>query len=488
MADKFNLAALLAEVSEPDTGREQIEYISLDLLDSDPNNFYELTDISALADNIALCGLQQPIRVRQQENGRYMIVSGHRRRAALEMLVSDGYEKFKEAACIVEKDEVSSSLQQLRLIYANAATRKLTAAEISEQAVQVEKLLYQLKEEGYEFPGRMRDHVAQAVSVSKTKLARLKVIRDNLAICWQTAWETSDISESTAYALAQMPAAWQVILHDVHGKHPKGLYESDVREYMRRFASLEKLKCTEAGKSRCVNIGNMMYASCKERYMEPCRSGCCLHCSSLATCRKSCVHADAKKKEIKLTAKEAETKAKADQAKKELPRIELISKVYQRVGEAREMNRVSVEQLMSAQRRFYGVADGEKQKQLETGSAKITTGTTLPFGYSFDVSQAEAMIRVADVLGCSIDWLLGRTERPELLVPTSDTGWQTGFPWNFGEYVVLVRYDSAKNPTPEKMHWTEDGWEMLGVSFDETCPDAVIVGWMPMPEDADYGD
>ena len=63
------------------------------------------------------------------------------------------------------QDEASPELQQLRLIYANANTRTMTGAELAEQAAQVEKLLYQLKEQGYEFPGRMRDHVAQALSL-----------------------------------------------------------------------------------------------------------------------------------------------------------------------------------------------------------------------------------------------------------------------------------------------------------------------------------
>ena len=476
----FDLSELLKDVSSSDTGREQIEYIRLDLLDQDPNNFYQLSNIEQLADNISLCGLQQPIRVRQQKNGRYMIVSGHRRRAAVELLAKDDPYRWAEVACIVEGDGASASLQQLRLIYANANTRTMSPAEISEQAVQVEKLLYQLKEEGYEFPGRMRDHVAKAVNASKSKLARLKVIRDNLAICWQTAWEKSDISESTAYALAQMPAAWQVILHDVHGKHPKGLCESDVREYMRRFAALEKLKCGKGYGSRCVNAGSMMYASCKDRYSESCRAGCCFDCVSLATCKKSCVYADEKKREIKTTAKEAEIRSKAEQARKELPKLELIREVYHRVGEARAMNGVSVQQLVESQGKFYGVNDEEKQKDLEAGAAKISTDTDLPFGYCFSVSNAEKMIRVADTLDCSIDYLLGRTDdmRPV-------AGWQTGEPWNFGEYVVLVRYDSVRTPTPEKMSWTEDGWEMLGEPFESICSDAPIVGWMPMPEEGE---
>ena len=79
----FNLGDVLKNVPNSDTGREQITYLPIDNLDSDAGNFYELTGIDALADNISVAGLQQPIRVRAgREPGRYTIVSGHRRMAA----------------------------------------------------------------------------------------------------------------------------------------------------------------------------------------------------------------------------------------------------------------------------------------------------------------------------------------------------------------------------------------------------------------------
>lgn len=478
MAEKFDLAALLKDVSEPDTGREQIEYIPLELLDSDPNNFYQLTDIPLLADNISLCGLQQPIRVRKQENGRYMIVSGHRRRAALEMLVADGYENFKDAPCIVERDEIPSELQQLRLIFANSSTRKLSDAEIGKQAEQVRSLLYVLKEKGYEFPGRMRDHVAEAVGISKTKLARLDVIRKGLAFCWRTAWDSGKLGESVAYALAQAPAPWQELIYDKHSTKINMLYEGSVKEYISRFEKISAAKCGDRKDTVCRHQKTMMEKSCADRYQDPCRSACCWTCISLRTCKSACAAAQGKKKDLQETERKAIRDAKEAQARREAPTLEFILDVYRRIGFARDLRCVSVRDLLEAQGRIYSSSDDDKQIALETGDAKISTNTTLPFGYSFYASNAKPLVKVADLLDCSIDYLLGRSEdmRP---VP----GWQTGDPWNFGEYVVLVRYDAAKAPTPEKMSWTEDGWDMLGSAFTEICPDATIVGWMPMPEE-----
>ena len=72
----FNLAAVLSgAVSDlgtaPADGREQIEYIDISLLDEDSRNFYEISGVEGLASNIALVGLQDPLRVRPTEDGRY---------------------------------------------------------------------------------------------------------------------------------------------------------------------------------------------------------------------------------------------------------------------------------------------------------------------------------------------------------------------------------------------------------------------------------
>lgn len=266
----FDLGKLLEDVSMLDTNREQIEYIPREKICSDPNNFYLLSGIEELAANIALCGLQQPVRLRKHpsEDGLYMIVSGHRRMAAMELLYQDDPERWEEVPCIVEADNVASpALQQLRLIYANANTRTLTSAEQGEQAEQVTKLLYQLKEEGYEFPGRMRDHVAEAVNVSKTKLARLKVIREKLAKCWLPSYRADVIKEATAYTLAQLPKEWQEILWGIHKEKPQYAYQNTVENQSRRMSYIAELQCTHGCACGCQNVTSMMIRNFRRIYV-----------------------------------------------------------------------------------------------------------------------------------------------------------------------------------------------------------------------------
>jgi ParB-like chromosome segregation protein Spo0J len=225
----FNLGDYLktAPVSKADTAQEQIEYIPLDDIEPDPENFYSLEGLDELAGNIELVGLQQPIRVRPTpsvgsadsspkggaKGDRYTVVSGHRRRAACLLIRDGGSEQFSRGVpCIVERGDVSREMQELRLIYANSSTRVMTSAELSKQAERVEELLYTLKGQGVEFPGRMRDHVAQAVNASKTKLARLHAIRANLNPSLLAEYDAGRINESVAYRISQEDSAVQAEL------------------------------------------------------------------------------------------------------------------------------------------------------------------------------------------------------------------------------------------------------------------------------------
>lgn len=198
----FDITSVLRNVPAADA-EERIEYIELDRIDPDPNNFYSLDGLDDLAANIELIGLQQPLRVRAGEDGHVIIVSGHRRRAACMMLRDSGNRKFDRVPCILDRGEDSPEMQELRLIYANSSTRVMSPAEKSKQAERVETLLYRLKEQGVEFPGRMRDHVAQACQVSRSKIARLHAIRANLIPELLELFDAGSLNESVAYRISQ---------------------------------------------------------------------------------------------------------------------------------------------------------------------------------------------------------------------------------------------------------------------------------------------
>lgn len=297
MAKKFEMGdylKTLAPVSDPDTGREQIEYIDVDLLDRDPNNFYDLSQLDALADNIATVGLQQPVRVRDGQDGHVVIVSGHRRTAAIRKLVEEGRTDLREVPCIREKSAGSAALQELRLIYANSDTRDLSSSEISRQADRVRALLYQLQEEGHEFPGRMRDHVAEACKISRTKLARLDAIRNNLAPNIRKAyWEgpkDKSLTESAAYELSRLPAEMQNGIVSAYttcaGSNSYGLryLSADTVTQIAKEAEEirdRKTKCPCGGSCTYQEgqVTRVMERRVKDRWCYiPCSGKCCADC------------------------------------------------------------------------------------------------------------------------------------------------------------------------------------------------------------------
>lgn len=500
----FNLAEALSAVAAPDLGtdadgREQIEYIDIDRIDDDPNNFYELSYLDELAANIELLGLQQPLRVRANPENidRVIIVSGHRRRAAIRKLVADGRADLREIPCIRERAESSAALQELRLIYANSDTRRLSSAEISKQAERVEALLYQLKEEGYEFPGRMRDHVAEACKVSKSKLSRLKVIRENLHKKWKAPYEKGTLSESTAYALAQMPAVHQIHIFDglkTRKAEIKWFYEHEAKDYGKALAEAEKanskLVCKVTGGGCDHLLEKYVHICAASYYNRNACKGCCSKCDKLATCQNACPHLKDCIKKLRADASAQRKQEKLALEERHRPIIMEIQKFWNRFGEARAAAGKSVKAVYKAAGMYYSESDDDKVMKLERLEAKFTTGTTLPYGYSCTLSEVQRFVKVADLLGVSLDYLLCRTDSSTGMgqmegqmvfnawMPAPTT--PGAVPGN-----VIAAFDLGDGKTVKKLcYW--DGASYLFSKDGGVC-DLPPVKWMRVPDDGEEG-
>lgn len=482
----FDLADVLKGVPNLGTSKKQLEYIKRELIDPDPNNFYSLTGIEELAANIQLCGLQQPILVRPIDGGRYMVVSGHRRRAAIELLAEDEPEKWEEISCLVERDEASLELQQLRLIYANANTRTMTGAELAEQAAQVEKLLYQLKEQGYEFPGRMRDHVAQAISVSKSKLARLNVIRSKLIPQFMRLWEAGSLRESVAYTLAgQVPvrqkSVWISQTDSGKKKFPctDGWLESIFHEMDRLERVCKKTPCGINHSSSCDHLYvRLNQASGLPQYSAMSCRGCCLDCFNLASCRYSCEWAADAKKALRDKVRADRKQAAAEQKAKEQPERDLLALAYNRVGKLRKERNISADDFVTTSLGWHYARDMERLAGLEDGSS-VSLSDRMPG--SIWAREAKRLIETADLLGCSIDYMLGRDvpEKPISDVPNLGTGWRTGAPDKAGTYAVIGYDPGGADQMLESWDWDGVQWTILGApitdyGFQVRC-------WIPLP-------
>ncbi len=317
---EFDLASVLAQsVSNLDTGREAIEYIPRQKIHADPGNFYSMEGIDQLAANIELCGLMDPIRIRADGDG-YKIVSGHRRFAAMTLLAEAGNEIYSNIPCIIDASQVSEAMQELRLIYANSDTRKLSSADLNKQVERVTELLYKLQEEGVSFPGRMRDHVAEACKLSKSKIARLNAIKNGLCAEIMPMYEKNELNESSAYRLASMSPEEQQLILTALKMAKKDITARWVDALAAWLERVKKISCKKSTGGTCSNCLQKMVhrAKVQHSWNTSCDHYCCANCDELATCKNVCylvadkqLEAQAKRKK-KLAEEQERSKTKKE--------------------------------------------------------------------------------------------------------------------------------------------------------------------------------
>ena len=498
----FDITSVLKGVSDPDTGMEQISYLPVDKLDPDENNFYSLEGIDWLADNIATIGLQQPIRVRPgSEAGRYTIVSGHRRLAAIQILLDseDGSgDSFRNGVpCIVETGKASAALQELRLIFANASTRIMGPAEISRQAERVEALLYQLKEEGMDFPGRMRDHVAEACQVSKTKIARLHAIRANLDPVFLKYFDSGELAEETAYQLQRLPKEIQAAAGEQLASGKRKIPTSEVvTEVNRRYEKLmAPLPCrSHAGRPDCHHKAGKIVRSLFQRYSWDVCDGdrCCRDCYKAGSCSGACRECKDRRALDKTIEAEKAAKAEEDRAAQQ--------KVYQQLRKSKAKRLLP---LIEAA----GLDDGEElpgnsswNPGTKVGDLKAAAAGEFGDRYFYDAdilpNGTKAVAQWADKLRCSVDFLLGRTDDPWPVSkkdasrkdpPPSPAGslqWSTGTPTEPGVYELRVGVGLQETPQTamwSRMEWTENGWAHINTGAP-MATGITVFRWVKLPE------
>ena len=248
----FDITKALGDIGRrtADAGeaKRELRYIPLHMIDTNPRNFYSTDGIDELADNIRLFGLMEPLLVRQEACGRYMLISGHRRRLALRKIAEEA-ENYPDSmhepvACMVETgadplpgieagsdDELRARqlAEELKLIYANADTRVMSSADTAQQVRRIRELFTGLQDLGYQFPGKMRDHVAAAAKVSATRVARLDVIQKNLEPSLRKAWKDGSLQETSAYEIARRsPEIQKMVLQRVGIRPLQGMTTQQV--------------------------------------------------------------------------------------------------------------------------------------------------------------------------------------------------------------------------------------------------------------------
>ena len=424
MARKFDLAALMGDVSNLDTPEIVTQQIPLAQIESNSGNFYKVEDVTELKESIELIGLKQPLVVLEVDDTHYRLIAGHRRYKALTELGRES------APCVVQRN-LTETQEQLALILTNSTARELSYYEKYQQAQRLKELFIKRREEGAELPGRIRDMVAEAMQESASNIARMEAIDKHLSSGWKKSLKQNKINASTAYELSKLGKEAQEMLRDALSDHssPTTKIIKAAGEIIQDYP-FAPLVCPESYNSPCTRY--------KERAAMVAAGtcpGCCHACDHTEGCPALC---GVQKKQINDAHRQTELREAERRADEE----------YQR-SEYRQAQLSILEWVKDAR-----LDDDHSYTVLTLRS--ITDLTRLTWMPSID-----ELFALADKLGISFAELLGLA--PELPPCTSEWHKYPVDKPNDGE-TVLCRY--GRNDKFRLLSYKDGAFgDMLGKEF-----------------------
>lgn len=216
MGRKLQLdSAIAADIQtvNADSYIDSLKMIDIENIEPNRNNFYENSEIEALADDIERQGLMTALVV-SEHNGKYELISGHRRLAAIKSLIADGRRRSGKVPCFI-KGAKPNTETELDLIMLNATQRKYSDADTMREYEELTRIFKELEAAGKPVKGRIRDKIADALNVSPAQVGKLDNIKHNAIPDVEQAIKSGDMSISTANEVAKLaPEKQQEIISE----------------------------------------------------------------------------------------------------------------------------------------------------------------------------------------------------------------------------------------------------------------------------------
>lgn len=216
----------------------KFEYIDIDDIRKNKKNFYEISDINELVEDISINGLNHNLVVRPIENGLYELISGERRYTALKELVSRGEEKFKKVPCKVS--DLNDLDSEIVLIQANAQSRELSDAD---KLKQVERLteLYNIKKSSGQRVGKIRERISKDTGLSETQVGRYTTINKGLIPELKETLEQGNLSIANASEFATLSEDNQRVILDIMNSKVS-INKNEANDLKNKLKKIEKDK------------------------------------------------------------------------------------------------------------------------------------------------------------------------------------------------------------------------------------------------------
>lgn len=467
--NKVDVAAILggqlAKVSDSDT---PVRLIPLAQIHPNPRNFYpRVENLEDLEESIQANGLLEPLTVVPDESSGYRLISGHNRFAALRRIHSAKYEDGVPCLVLPAMDE---HVELAAIIEANRQRVK-TQALLAEEAEKLTQAYMARKRAGENLPGRIRDRVAEAMQISKTKLANLNAIRNGIKVPGiKERWERDEIPEAAALEIARLPVEAQYRLMDwvIDGHHSYSM--RDVKKFAVMWGGCMH-KCPESS-GFCTNadaIYNQDYHG-----GEWSGAGCCMKCLARDTCQAACGFARPHEPE--------EGAGGIAPPPKLENRVELSAEDWQ-------VRRERFSERLRAARESTGLdraAFAEKIGEYKATYSAWENG---------NLPGSSAFPRLAQALGVSTDYLYGLTDDPN--PRHAPAQWQPldEAHWPADEQLVVLAFDNGLGETCYATARCVGGYHDIypfedtdtGCELEEPSHGDYEAGywWMPLPEKED---
>ena len=187
---------------------DSIRMIDIDELHESEDNFFVVDRIEEFADTIlGQGGVKDNLIVRPLESGGYEIISGHRRRAAVQLLLDRGENISRLLPCLVQNYS-NEDTRLLDLVLMNVSARQLSDAELWHSYELLDKILKEKKSTGERF-GRVREKLSELLGVSPAQVGKMQNVASHAIPDVVEAVQNGELSISTANEIARMDKAAQ---------------------------------------------------------------------------------------------------------------------------------------------------------------------------------------------------------------------------------------------------------------------------------------
>lgn len=386
-----------AGIGESPRARFRTKDISIFKMYRNDMNFYSIEQIEELAGDILMYGLKQNLELVYApcEKGEYRIVAGERRWEALKHLVSKGYKEFEIATSKLTTPQDDDE-EQVEIIIANAYRVK-TVSDMIEEETRLKASLERMKAagkkiKGYDLQsGRLREVISSMLHMSKTKVAQIEAVNNNLIPEWKEELKGERLTFSAAYELSGMAEDEQ---REALGKFTETgeLTHKDVKDMKEAKAAGQQVSESDTGENEeAAGFGGMNppeeNTAAGEEYQTPHPEGItslCYSCTEYETCNvktSTCTKCDQYKNRAEAYKTDEQRYSEEQDAidretKKKLREMEQEEKMQNIPSDKQETGQ-KVHQIRLAKTYFDDVANGIKTFELRKNDRGYKKGDIL---------------------------------------------------------------------------------------------------------------